>query len=371
MMDSLLHFTVEESVWFRKGEEIEDILSVSLEPEITVEEDGDYVFIKGELRLNGEFRILENNNDFDDSDNEQLSFRTVQDIRVQNDGTAEFNHRFPVEITIPVERVDQLDDVYVVVNSFDYHLPNEQCFQLTAELAISGIKGESTSKFNETKEIENDNRLEPFEKMKELYLSDKSSFEINIKEQDVEMEREEENETNDNLEKREVLEQTPQIELKGRTEEEEKETYKQFDQAYQNDNDALLSLSNAADRASEDKDIDIPMDFHEDQEEAEGIDDVVNREEEIVTSEEEIEEEETAKKEPRNENALYLTKMLTRDGEEFSKLRMRIIQPGDSLDSIAEVYELQPSQIARVNRLEREEVEEGQILYIPVKKAGK
>ncbi|WP_368895901.1 LysM peptidoglycan-binding domain-containing protein, partial [Priestia megaterium] len=70
----------------------------------------------------------------------------------------------------------------------------------------------------------------------------------------------------------------------------------------------------------------------------------------------------------RNENALYLTKLFSREEEAFSTWKLCIVQDGDSLDTIANRYNTNVQNILRVNNLEDEyELEEGSILNIPVR----
>lgn len=51
--------------------------------------------------------------------------------------------------------------------------------------------------------------------------------------------------------------------------------------------------------------------------------------------------------------------------EEFVKLRMVIVQKEDSLDSLADRYQVPASKILNMNQLESNLLEEGQIIYIP------
>jgi len=71
----------------------------------------------------------------------------------------------------------------------------------------------------------------------------------------------------------------------------------------------------------------------------------------------------------RNENALYLTKIFTRDDEEdFTKMKLCIAQNGDSLESICERYEVSAQSVIKVNQLNDDtSIYEGQLLYIPSK----
>ncbi|NHN30107.1 LysM peptidoglycan-binding domain-containing protein [Paenibacillus sp. S3N08] len=55
----------------------------------------------------------------------------------------------------------------------------------------------------------------------------------------------------------------------------------------------------------------------------------------------------------------------TNDQQEFRRLRLCIVQKEETLDTIAKRYELNPREIALFNRLPEQEVTEGQIVYIP------
>lgn len=69
----------------------------------------------------------------------------------------------------------------------------------------------------------------------------------------------------------------------------------------------------------------------------------------------------------RDENALYLTKLFTKEPEEeFTKLRMYFVQEGDTIESVAERYETSVQNLYRVNQTEDIYLTTGQIIYIPV-----
>ncbi|WP_409297404.1 stage VI sporulation protein D [Peribacillus sp. SCS-26] len=138
---SLLRFSVEESIWFQKGQEVEELFSLSLDPQVTVEDMDQYVIIKGELTLAGEYRREQS----DRQDEVNFSFvspKTISRFVEREQGVFEFQHSFPVDITIPANRIDSLEDVSVAISSFDYSMPERNCLSLCAELMISGIYGE-------------------------------------------------------------------------------------------------------------------------------------------------------------------------------------------------------------------------------------
>ncbi|MCY7815030.1 LysM peptidoglycan-binding domain-containing protein [Bacillus haynesii] len=130
-----LQFSVEESICFQKGQEVSELLSISLDPDITVQEVNDYVSIRGSLELTGEYNI--------DQTREYAELpatsRFVEDVKLKGDGSAELTHCFPVDITIPKDKVSHLNDVFVFIDAFDYQLTDARMLTIQADLAIEGL----------------------------------------------------------------------------------------------------------------------------------------------------------------------------------------------------------------------------------------
>ncbi|MEC2018088.1 peptidoglycan-binding protein, partial [Bacillus velezensis] len=137
-----LQFSVEESICFQKGQEVSELLSISLDPDIRVQEVNDYVSIKGSLELTGEYNI-DHSSHFEELDRE---LRYVEEVRAREDGTAELIHCFPVDITIPKNKVSHLNDVFVFIDAFDYQLTDSRILTIQADLAIEGLLEESEPK---------------------------------------------------------------------------------------------------------------------------------------------------------------------------------------------------------------------------------
>ncbi|MCA0171687.1 stage VI sporulation protein D [Bacillus sp. RAR_GA_16] len=331
-----LHFSVEEQVWLKKGQEVEEVLSISLDPEISIEEYEDYVAVKGCLYLTGEY--LQREQTDEEEMNEGSPYRSIHEVHVREDGTASMGHRFPVDITIPASRVRSLEDIFVTVDTFDYTLVEENCLQLKADISISGIQGDT-----HREEVEIDSPEED-EVEETEYEHEENVWENDIKYVD---------------DQEESLEQTsplrsPQVDMRAQPNQFEvdyAETSSE-EEAYQEPSyDYLTRMAGQIEGSNEYNNQPI-------------VEETRSSHNEYVDYEEEVYEEK--KQAPREENALYLTSMLTKEEEQFSKMKMCIIQPGDSLTEIAERYRVLPSHLARVNRLEEEEVKEGQILYIPL-----
>ena len=137
---SYLRFSLEESVWFQKGQEVVELYSISLDPNVTIQEDEHYVYMRGTLDLSGEYK---DSGEQADGDVHTFLPRSVQTVERHPNGISEFIHRFPVDITIPSTRITSLDDIEVTIQTFDYTLPERNCLKLQADLIISGIYRET------------------------------------------------------------------------------------------------------------------------------------------------------------------------------------------------------------------------------------
>ncbi|TKD70314.1 stage VI sporulation protein D [Pseudalkalibacillus hwajinpoensis] len=336
---SYLHFSVEEQVWLKKGQEVEEVLSISLDPEISIEEYEDYVAVKGCLYLSGEYLQRDYNDDSDEPENEASAYRSIHEVHVREDGTASIGHRFPVDITIPASRVRSLEEIYVTVDTFDYTLNEANCLQLKADISISGIQGDEKRTEYEMYNEENDSADEDVE-------ADGDETEDTVWETDVKYVDDSEEESSDLA----YHLRSPQVDMRAKA---ERYLANLLDQEnYEEGQEPTYDFLTKMARQIEDSNF-----YPPEQPAMEETNDYNVEEEEAV---------EKPQRSSREENALYLTSMLTKEEEQFSRMKMCIIQPGDSLTEIAERYRVLPSHLARVNRLEEDEVKEGQILYIPV-----
>ncbi|MDQ0256490.1 stage VI sporulation protein D [Evansella vedderi] len=385
---SSLAFSIKESVWLREGEEIDELLSLALEPDISIREADDQVFIRGSLLLFGEYKPKEqdsNSNSYSD----QISFRSVEEVTMSDDGIGMIRHSFPLDVTIPREKINRLEDLYVTVDAFDYELPGKGCIELEANVSVSGIKHERTEEPEDTYDEQQDEESDDYYTRPQEY-NDFSSEREEMNERSFHFEAVREaaadDETKDEYESRVE-------EIKGESKEfQNYERNAAFEQHYEEE-DQYEQEENNEEPVSYNTDPEIEPEYEgetepEPEPEPAPEPELVRSEptvnfspqpspvsavEETHELEEEGEEEagrdQTEKSSSsKDENALYLTKMLTKgDQEEFSKLRMCIVQDGESLETIAERYNIQVSNLIRMNRLNEERVAEGQILYIPVK----
>lgn len=132
---SSIRFSLEELIWFKKGQEVEELLSISLDPHITIQELEQYVVIKGNLYLSGEYIGC------GEEEGEDVLFRKyVQAVEYrEEDGIFEFYQSFPVDVTIPKTRIADIEELDVNIEGFDYQFHGTDCLKINADIAIEGI----------------------------------------------------------------------------------------------------------------------------------------------------------------------------------------------------------------------------------------
>ena len=137
---SYLRFSLEEAIWFPEGFEVSELYSLSIEPDVNVTERNEYVVIEGTLDVSGEYRGNASERASASKSDLQVQHRYVQSVeRRSPDGMLVFNHSFPVDISIPSNRVEDRSMVEIDISSFDYTMPERKCLNLMAELQITGI----------------------------------------------------------------------------------------------------------------------------------------------------------------------------------------------------------------------------------------
>jgi len=134
-----IRFSLKETVWFQKGQEVKEVRSLSLNPDITIQQFEEYVQVKGVLTLEGNYTPdLSNQGDYY-SLRELAPSRMIENVIALEDGSCEMNHQFPVDISIPLTRITDLENLCVFVETFDYQIAEKGSIQIAADLCISGL----------------------------------------------------------------------------------------------------------------------------------------------------------------------------------------------------------------------------------------
>ncbi|SHF64965.1 stage VI sporulation protein D [Ornithinibacillus halophilus] len=359
---SVFSFELNESLFFEKGQEVEEIVGISLDPEISIQPFNDYISIRGVVELQGSYLMAQ----YDTSDSDEESFfsegyqakRYMERVEDGGSGGAVFSHRFPVEISIPSYRVDDLNDVSVMITEFDYELPASNQLQLKSTIEIHGISDQvEEPRYTETTE-ENDAsadavELEP-ESESEPLSSERAeeSFEFEIKKENDEVESSESLNTNiPSLQDDYVEEESSESpEEKGRWKYKETQTLSEF---FNKDNEEQDNES-----PNESPDV-----FYESPSPSPSV--------EYNDSPDTDDDESSESSSEKVKGLNFLSKLFRGEEEEeerYTKMRLCIVQENDTLESIAERYETTTLQITSQNKLDSDDVSAGQLLYIPYHK---
>lgn len=383
---SSLRFSLEESIWFKKGQEVEELLSISLDPHITIQEQEQYILIRGSLDLSGEYlpsSVRDDDEAYEVDEILEASGKYVQMVESREKGELEFIHCFPVDVTIPKNRIENLEDIDVYVEAFDYAVPENACIRLNADLTITGIFGEQQVQTPVEEEL-----YEPMyravDTMEEVEAEEAAdvTMETVVPDYIEEPPREEEYDVfslspvYDEVEDEEEQEETEPFVLEGRVTPEEEEIpvqiqYESFPEPEAMRSEKMFELpEHELSESSEDQSyqhyvqesvqppVQLPV---------QEVMEAEEEEEEESSSSSEVEAAKKTKGKKKKYESISLTDFFARKEEERgATLRVCIVQDGDTLDSIAEKYELTIPQLLRVNQLEaNQDVYGGQVLYIP------
>ncbi|MEC0283823.1 LysM peptidoglycan-binding domain-containing protein [Terribacillus saccharophilus] len=131
-------FDIQESLSFRADAQLQDLIGIALEPEISIQEFEHEISVRGVIELTGEYYPIQ-----EVAEGSAVAVspgtREMENIEKQEAGTNTFYHRFPVEISVPKNRIKQLNDVYVTIDNFDYEVPGSNVLELHATVAIYGV----------------------------------------------------------------------------------------------------------------------------------------------------------------------------------------------------------------------------------------
>ncbi|WP_047984998.1 stage VI sporulation protein D [Ornithinibacillus californiensis] len=325
---NVFRFDLNESLYFEKDQEVAEIMGISLEPEISIQEFNDYISIRGVIELQGSYQKAESIGDEDESYLDGYdSKRYIERVTETQYGAAEFLHRFPVEITVPSYRVENLDEVTVMISEFDYELPESDHLYLRSTIEIHGIN-------SQVDEVNEEEAVSEPEAVEETILSargEDESFEFEVKQED-----ESPNYIEDSPEQLPTLEEVT-------LEEAESDRWKflqktqSFDEFFQKNQEPAVVDEESIDESSS------------------------------LIDDESASYDESYESRAEKADLTYLADMFRGGDEQYAKLRLCIVQEKDTLEALAEKYETTTIHIRNQNGLEEDDIAEGQLLYIPVK----
>jgi stage VI sporulation protein D len=376
---SCLRFSLEESVWFQRGQEVAELVSISLDPNITIQENEQYVAIRGSLELTGEYTCHEQQ---EENSDHIPALKYVHSVMEREAGVYEFLHRFPVDITIPKNRIESVYDIDISVESFDYVFPEKDRLKLNADLAITGLYGEQQHEADQDEASFEAEELEISYREEEAHQAEADQSEEGEKFDFPEIPAFSFVEQNEAL--KQVEEDASEEELYAPFRAEARKTgaedapAEELELQEQRHWQALPEYSFSEFRKEAPAvEMETEIEVETEAEEA-PIEEEVEMEQqppaENVPAEVEAVEEESSsspvmkKKKPNMKQGISIAEFLARKEEEpeVAKIRVCIVQQGESLQSISERYDVPVQQLLRVNHLGADhEVKEGQVLYVP------
>lgn len=339
-------FELSETLFFDKGQEVKEMISISLDPEISIQPFNDYVSIRGVIELNGKYVKEEaRNSDVDTLDVDDFhSKRFIEHIDDNDDGFNQFNHRFPVEISVPKYRILDTNNITVGVDAFDYELPSENQMKIKAMIHIHGISSHREQSPPIEQVAEQESVSHPLDQKDDL-TEESFSFEMELKD---DSEREPASKNNHQS-------VTPLMEYTSKLDERSRLTEDQNEE--QIVDEAQLTVDDVIEERT-------------DANVEELIEDTDRHEIDVHTQEQETD----SNHEVEGEGFNFLATLFQDKDEEqetYSQMRICIVQENDTLETIAERYHVPKLHILKVNRLEDDDLQEGQLLSIPKKKTKK
>lgn len=333
--DTEFQFELNETLYFDDGYQVQELISISLDPEVSIHSYDTYVSIRGEIELRGEYIHEQSDERKEDTILELEDFqakRFVEKVVATENDQMEFTHHFPVDISVPSYRIERADDVRIDIINFDYEIPTNDQLQITAIATVHGIKAEI--------DLLQEKRGKPEENVISF------EFEVKSPEKESEIEKTVEETINDEL----ILRDKEEIH--------QEETYKEESP------ESVAGVFSEEETLEPIADVIEEVRIIEPEKEPEISLEAIEEEvhEEIEQVREQLEEEKV-------KDVSYLADMFRDDDEDkFTRMKICIVQEDDTIETIAERFQVSTLQLIKQNKLEEEfDISEGQLLYIPKK----
>jgi stage VI sporulation protein D len=146
LQDGLLSFAIKETIFLSSDKAgIGDLQELELVPDVEVLENETNISITGCLQLYGKYEPIRDTATNSGGTETLVEAMTFSPFRPEgSEGPyygweEQINHRIPLNITIPLERIAEIGDIYAIVDSFDYKLETPHQMLIEAELKIVGI----------------------------------------------------------------------------------------------------------------------------------------------------------------------------------------------------------------------------------------
>jgi len=415
-----MKFEIREKVQhFKDDRTFNELENLELQPIVKVHQSDNKIEITGHLLLNGEFATVSSEDtdwveEFDQSDGIHYGDFFEQEHEIET-----FQYQIPLSIQLQSDRVESIDHLFVVVEAFDYDLLSNEEIELTAYIKLLGVHPDPKQEkpidgldeveevvyhdsevYHEIANIDVTNE----EQEKFTYQAeDEAAKEAKAEAEVVEIEEKETVQSEEKIETVEEVVSSEEVE-EVQTEEEVEEVQSEAVEAVQteeeveakakikigiqgksrarkdheetNSNNLLYSLFGnkkvdqvEAELEQVEAQIDVKVTVEQEEVEAianetEVLDTEIVEEKEYVEDTEATEEAtKTIKSQESTKDMLY--SLISGNEEKKYTLKMYFVQKEDTIETIAEKYQLKANEIILYNQLQGQEINAGQILYLP------
>ncbi|USG64149.1 LysM peptidoglycan-binding domain-containing protein [Brevibacillus ruminantium] len=148
IQDGQLSFAIKETIFLSSDKAgIDEWKELELVPDVEVLETDSAISITGCLQLLGKYKPVKEVSDSSETSSETLveavtfsPFRPGGSEEHLYQQEEELSHRIPLNITIPLNRIADIEDIYAVIDSLDYQLQSSHQLLIEADLIIAGIR---------------------------------------------------------------------------------------------------------------------------------------------------------------------------------------------------------------------------------------
>jgi stage VI sporulation protein D len=301
--------------------------SIELIPNIQVMAEGEHALLKGNLRLSGQY--------FSENEDETLSLE----------------HWIPVEISLPLNRVQKLEDIAVEIENFDIDLLSSRLMNVTGVLSLQGLDSSPVDKDwqEEQSQFPQDDEevrlakssIIPLETNDETYLNQDTIADDGTWLKSVEVI--EEKDAGWLEEVAGGVQEVQRIQLEPDVLEEKKELKVAFGSKSIATPEQVSNIKSLLKTEEKNNDSSYLYD--------------INRETNADVGREGV----------RGDELEWKKLFLGERGNErqFQQVRLCIVQKEETMDGIAERYNIHPREIMQYNHLNSYQVAAGQVIYIP------
>ncbi len=336
---NVFSFYLDESLWFERGQEVKELMGISLDPEIVIHPLEETVLIQGTIDLTGEYFTKPDEEAEAETVAPFPSRKLMERVEHEEEGASQFHHRFPVEVSIPRDRVANVDDVSVSIDVFDYELPSANQLKLHATVAIHGIEEAERDKEEDT---EAEERGENSENWDQSY-----QFEVDYPDNDQPSSSLSETVTSNEI----ASQEDEQEDLPAESSSSNRWKYKQVQTLSE-----FFNHGNTTEDQDEEDDTNPSPSYEASPSYVEEDQDWNDKEDTESPSPDSSE---------RNIGNQLLFSMFEDREETYTKMKMCIVQEEDTLETIADRYQISITHLTKVNNVFEDDLTPGKIIYIP------